>query len=151
MFLYPRDSHTIESEVEVQRLFSTFANGWPGAGLLVQRTLTSTFLLRIGVPVLSESPFSLSLSPQLLGSVAGILLLADLWTPIAGALIARLEMWSVIRGTGDLWISLILVTLSGTIAVIGPASCSLDAYLFGSKRFAASQRGYGNPLEKKRF
>jgi len=139
MFLYPRDSHTIESEVVVQRLFSTFANGWPGAGLLLQRILTAVLLLRIGVAELSAAPLSLSMLPQLIGSLAGILLLAGLWTPIVGALIAGLEVWAVITGTGDMWTSLILVTLSGTIAMIGPGSWSLDARLFGRKHFATSK------------
>jgi hypothetical protein len=32
----------------MQRLFSTFAEGWPGAGLLLQRVLTSSILLYFG-------------------------------------------------------------------------------------------------------
>jgi putative oxidoreductase len=124
----------------VQRLFSTFANGWPGAGLLLQRTLTAILLLRLGVVELYGAPFSPSMLPQLIGSLAGILLLAGLWTPIVGALIAGLGLWAVVTGTGDLWISVILVTLGGTIAMIGPGAWSLDARLFGRKHFATSKR-----------
>ena len=48
----------------LQRLFSTFAEGWPGAGLLLQRVLTSTILLycgnsRISLKLLDWSPASL--------------------------------------------------------------------------------------------
>jgi len=88
--------------------------------------------------------------PQLIGSLAGILLFAGLWTPIVGALIAGLEVWAVISGTGDLWISLILVTLGGTIAMIGPRSWSLDALLFGRKHFATSKRHPSDSLRSNR-
>jgi hypothetical protein len=33
----------------MQRLFSTFANGWPGIGLLVQLLLIGTALLHYGI------------------------------------------------------------------------------------------------------
>ena len=124
----------------MQRLFSTFANGWPGAGLLLQRILTAILLLRVGVVELSGAPFSPSMLPKLIGSLAGILLLAGLWTPMVGALIAGLELWAVVSGAGDLWISVILVILGGTTAMIGPGAWSLDARLFGRKHFATSRR-----------
>ena len=117
----------------MQRLFSTFANGWPGAGLLLQRILTAILLLHCGVIELSGAPFSSSMIPQLIGSLAGILLLAGLWTPIVGALIAALELWAVVTGSGDLWISIVLVALGASIAMIGPGAWSLDARLFGRK------------------
>lgn len=119
----------------MQRLFSTFANGWPGAGLLLQRILTAVLLIRVGVVELSGAPTSPWMIPQLIGSLAGIFLLAGLWTPIVGALIAGLELWAVATGNGDLWVSVILLMLGGTIAMIGPGAWSLDARIFGRKRF----------------
>jgi putative oxidoreductase len=119
----------------MQRLFSTFANGWPGAGILLQRILTAILLLRLGVVELSKVPSSLSMLPPIVGSLAGILLLAGLWTPIVGTFIAGLELWAVVTGTGDPWVSIILFTLGGTIAMIGPGAWSLDARIFGRKRF----------------
>jgi uncharacterized membrane protein YphA (DoxX/SURF4 family) len=82
--------------------------------------------------------------PQLIGLLAGILLLAGLWTPIVGGLIAGLGLWAIVTGTGDLWISIILVTLGGTIAMIGPGAWSLDARLFGRKHFATSKRRHSD-------
>jgi len=33
----------------LQRLFSTFPNGWPGIGILLQRVLTATTLFCYGI------------------------------------------------------------------------------------------------------
>jgi hypothetical protein len=117
----------------VQRLFSTFASGWPGTGLLLQRILTATLLLRLGIANLAETSFSISSLPQFIGSIAGTLLFAGLWTPIAGILIAVVELWIATTQTGDPCISIILATLGVTAAMIGPGAWSLDARLFGRK------------------
>ena len=120
----------------MQRLFSTFANGWPGAGLLLQRILTAILLFRLGVIEFNGAPFSSSMIPQFIGSLAGVLLLAGLWTPIVGTSIAVLELWIALTRIGDLWISIFLVTLGATLAMIGPGAWSLDARLFGRKHLA---------------
>jgi uncharacterized membrane protein YphA (DoxX/SURF4 family) len=120
----------------VQRLFSTFANGWPGFGLLLQRILTAILLLRFGVLEFMGGPFSLSMIPQLIASFAGILLLAGLGTPVVGTLIAVIEVWVTITQPRDPWISIALATLGATAAMIGPGAWSLDARLFGRKHVA---------------
>jgi putative oxidoreductase len=124
------------SEGVVQRLFSTFANGWPGLGLLLQRILTAILLLRIGVLELMGASFSTSMIPQLIASFAGILLLAGLWTPVVGTLIAVIEIWVAVTRPGDSWISTVLAMLGATAAMIGPGAWSLDARLFGRKHMA---------------
>jgi putative oxidoreductase len=117
----------------MQRLFSTFANGWPGLGLLLQRMLTTILLVRLGVFELTGASFSTSMIPQLIASFAGILLLAGLWTPVVGTLIAVIEIWVAVSRPGDPWISIVLATLGATAAMIGPGAWSLDARLFGRK------------------
>ena len=117
----------------MQRLFSTFANGWPGLGLLLQRMLTTILLVRLGVFELIGASFSTSMIPQLIASFAGILLLAGLWTPVVGTLIAVIEIWVAVSRPGDPWISIVLATLGATAAMIGPGAWSLDARLFGRK------------------
>jgi putative oxidoreductase len=117
----------------VQRLFSTFADGWPGAGLLLQRILTAILLLRLGIIELTGASPSLSMIPQLIGAFAGILLLAGLWTPVVGIVIAVVELWIATIRAGDPWVSIILATLGATAAMIGPGEWSLDARLYGRK------------------
>ena len=64
----------------------------------------------------------------------GTLLLAGLWTPIAGALMTVLEAWKAISGAGDPSTSILLGTLAGALTVLGPGAWSVDARLFGWKR-----------------
>lgn len=118
----------------LQRLFSTFANGWPGAGLLLQRVLTAILLVRFGIIELAGKSFSPSMMPQMIAACAGILLLVGLWTPVVGSLIAALELWIALDSGGDAWIPVILAVLGATIAMLGPGAWSLDARLFGRKR-----------------
>jgi putative oxidoreductase len=117
----------------LQRLFSTFANGWPGVGLLLQRVLTAILLVRFGIIELPDKSFSPTMIPQLLAACAGILLLVGLWTPVAGSLIAAVEVWIAFANGGDPWIPIALATLGATIALIGPGAWSIDARLFGRK------------------
>jgi putative oxidoreductase len=117
----------------LQRLFSTFANGWPGVGLLLQRILTATLLVRFGIFELMGTSISASTIPMIVASCAGILLLVGLWTPVVGTLIALIELWISVTHINDPWIPIILATLGGTAAMIGPGAWSVDARLFGRK------------------
>jgi putative oxidoreductase len=108
----------------LQRLFSTFAGGWPGIGLLLQRLLTATALLYYGFPHLG--PQLTPILPQMIAASAGIPLLVGLWTPMAGTLVAIVEVWIA-------FISIMLATLGATLAMIGPGAWSIDARLFGRK------------------
>ena len=121
----------------MQRLFSTFASGWPGVGLLFQRTLTATLLFRFGIIELAGKSFSASMIPQMIAACAGILLLVGLWTPIMGCLIAAVELWIAFSNGSDPWFPIVLAIFSVTIAMIGPGAWSIDARLFGRKHITA--------------
>jgi putative oxidoreductase len=117
----------------LQRLFSTFASGWPGVGLLLQRILTAVLLVRFGIMEHTGAPLSPSMIPQIISACAGMLLLVGLWTPIVGGLIAVIQLWIAITYLGDPWIPIVLATLAATAAMIGPGAWSVDARLFGRK------------------
>ena len=117
----------------MQRLFSTFANGWPGAGLLLQRVLTAILLVRFGLIELAGKPFAPLMIPQFVASSAGILLLVGLWTPVAGVLIAMIELWIALANSSDPWIPIVIAAFGATVAMIGPGAWSVDARLFGRK------------------
>lgn len=70
---------------------------------------------------------------QIVGACAGVLFLVGLCTPVVGALIAAIELWVAVNHTANLWISIALATLGGTVAMIGPGAWSIDARLFGRK------------------
>jgi putative oxidoreductase len=115
----------------LQRLFSTFANGWPGIGLLLQRLLMAAALLHFGMSHLNGTSDLASIVLSLIGAAAGILLLIGLWTPFVGSLIAAVQMWIAFSYAGDPWTSIMLAILAATLAIIGPGAWSIDARLFG--------------------
>jgi putative oxidoreductase len=123
-------------EVALQRLFSTFADGWPGLGLLLQRLLTGTVLLYCGITHLGKASQFVPITPHTIAAGAGILLLVGLWTPVGGALVTIVELWIVLLRVGDPLDPLMLAILGATLAMIGPGAWSIDARLFGRKHMA---------------
>jgi uncharacterized membrane protein YphA (DoxX/SURF4 family) len=125
----------------LRRLFSTFADGWPGAGLLLMRVVAGSALLVHGVSIVLQGNLSLVAAGRGLFIVfAGLFLLAGLWTPIIGSLAAVLGVVSLILGHGDLWADVLLTTLGASLALLGPGAWSVDARLFGWKRIDVRDR-----------
>jgi putative oxidoreductase len=124
----------------LQRLFSTFAEGWPGFGLLLQRVLTSVVLLYFGGTHLTETTSLGPSLPHLFAALAGMLLLFGLWTPLAGTAIAIGEVWIFLARSGNPLIAIMLVNLGATVAMIGPGVWSIDAQLYGRKRIEPSRQ-----------
>lgn len=120
-------------EIDLQRLFSTFANGLPGLGLMIQRFVTAAILVYGAITHLSLMPPAAPIDPQLADVGMGILLLVGLWTPAVGALIASRQLWIALSGASDPLTPLILATLGATLAMIGPGAWSIDARLFGRR------------------
>jgi len=123
----------------LQRLFSTFANGWPGVGLLLQRLLTGSVLLHQGVLCLSDLSSCALIVPETVSAVAGTCLLLGLWTPVAGTLIAMAQAWILASSSGSRWPSVLLGALGATLSMIGPGAWSMDARLFGRRHIDASE------------
>src|SRR4051812_27248855 len=81
----------------VQRLFSTFPNGWPGAGLLLVRMCLGTALIYSGTSGLSVGDSEVIVSIQrVIAAAGGIFLLAGLWTPPTGIVVGLEEAWNVL-------------------------------------------------------
>jgi putative oxidoreductase len=117
----------------LQRLFSTFASGWPGAGILLQRGLAGSILLYCGILQVLERRQGMSLTPEIIGAAAGLFLLLGLWTPVAGIAASAVQMWVIHTGMHKPLIPVLLATLGATIAMIGPGAWSIDARIFGRK------------------
>jgi uncharacterized membrane protein YphA (DoxX/SURF4 family) len=114
--------------VVVQRLFSTFARGWPGVGLLVQRLVTAALLFHSAI---AHAP-QITLLPMIAAGT-GLLLLIGLWTPLAGITVALSELSMLFSHQADPLSCVLLATLGATSAMIGPGAWSIDARLFGRK------------------
>jgi putative oxidoreductase len=105
----------------LQRLFSTFANSWPGVGILIQRLFTGIALLHNGIVQL-KTPAPALMIPEMTGVILGLFILAGLWTLWTGALVAAVELWIVVEGGANIWMSLALAVFGTTLAMIGPGA-----------------------------
>jgi len=115
----------------VQRLFSTFPCGLPGAGLVLLRAAVALPLLNAGLlTIVSSSPAIL----EVVTAVAAVLLLIGLWTPLAGALIAVAELGLAGLHPAEPWTYVRFATMGAALAMLGPGGCSVDARLFGRKQ-----------------
>jgi len=101
--------------------------------------LGMTVVVRRIMELQSAPPISLAVI-HVLAIAAGILLLAGLWTPIAGVLLAIIEIWSAIKHPHDPWSYILLGTLGAGLAMLGPGAWSVDARLFGWKRIDLRDR-----------
>ena len=116
----------------MQRLFSTFADGWPGTGLLIQRLLIGAILLHGTFPQPAANPH---FSTVVLPLTASVLLIIGLGTPYIGFLVAATQIWLAFARAADPWSAIILSSLAISLAMIGPGAWSMDARFFGRKHF----------------
>ena len=121
----------------MRRLYSTFAGGWPGMGLLLMRLIIGCVLVvRASLRLWGDPPLNITITAAIL-LVAGFLLMLGLWTPIVGTSVAVIEVWKILTQPGDRWLWLLLGTVSCALAMLGPGRWSIDARLFGWKRVEA--------------
>jgi putative oxidoreductase len=126
----------------VQRIFSNFADGWAGFGLLIQRIIAGASLVCYSLGNLfAVAPCCANRASQLIAVLCGILLLAGLWTPVIGVLAAFVEVWVAVANPGARGVPLLLAGFGATLAMIGPGAWSLDSLLFGRKRLELPDLG----------
>jgi len=121
----------------VQRLFSTFPEGWPGIGLLFLRAAAA-------IPILQHAGFATPLAGIIMlhvaAAVSAVLLLLGSWTPIVGLLMALVELCLAFSHGPDPAKHLLLGALGVALAMLGPGAWSIDARRFGRKRLQFPQR-----------
>ncbi len=132
----------------LQRLFSTFPGGWPGAALLLLRAAIGVTSIAEGAfyPLHgSKWTFQVMMSCALL-IVGGAFLLIGLLTPLASALVGLAGLAMAIS-----WIpapignlldgklgALEVVVMATAIGLLGPGAFSIDGYLFGRREIVIS-------------
>ncbi|MGD0135348.1 MAG: hypothetical protein ABSE57_25155 [Bryobacteraceae bacterium] len=110
-----------------------------GVGIALIYLGISRLLGALGQPI--------AVACYLIESAAGIFLLAGLWTPVMGALIAIDELciaFSLNSSQPDSrLIHIFLAVLTAGVAMLGPGAWSIDARLFGRRRFIMADRNRG--------
>ena len=124
----------------MRRLFSTFAHGWPGIGLILLRVAAGGALATRGLLAFPNIASVASELFQLVVGAVGLLLIIGLWTPAAAAFMVILELWRMVSRREDLAVEALLCTLALAIALLGPGGWSIDARLFGWKRIEIETR-----------
>jgi uncharacterized membrane protein YphA (DoxX/SURF4 family) len=127
----------------LQRIFSTFPSGWPGAGLMVLRAAVSITLFAQGVGYLGDwrEPAFMTWAVAVLALASGGLLLIGYLTPfasfLAGAIIVGSRFFWLQASSPKLFDSNLATALAASIAVaivcLGPGAFSVDAHLFGRR------------------
>ena len=125
----------------LQRLFSTFADGWPGAGILLLRLLTGGGLIQRGIAAFQAGAHG-GAPPllHLLAAATGLLILGGLWTPVAGVLAGAIEICAAFAQPGAPSAAIVLAVLGASLAMIGPGAWSIDARLYGRKQILPPDR-----------
>jgi putative oxidoreductase len=118
----------------VQRLFSTFPTGRPGAGLLLLRFAVGVSLILEKIPMMWIIPQSLGFGARVGLVCVGVCLLCGLWTPVMGSIAAVVELLITFSPAGVNVTHILLVILSVSLALLGPGAYSVDAHIFGRKR-----------------
>jgi putative oxidoreductase len=103
------------------------------------RLSAGTAILVHGVSALLAGPPLVAFLFQALSIGLGLFLLAGLWTPVAGTLLAAEALWNVFS-SGQAWHWIMLATLGAALALTGPGAWSIDARLFGWRRLEIRDR-----------
>ena len=107
--------------------------------LLIRLVVGFVVLVRAGAKVSAGAPLHATLtSASLTGSA--LLLIAGLWTPIAGTVVAVFEISRALTAAPDRLVALLAGTIGAALAMLGPGRWSVDARLFGWKRIEAPPR-----------
>ena len=118
----------------MRRLFSTFARGWPGVGLLLLRLVVGIALVWVAAEKLNGGPPLQVIAVCAVAIGLALLLVAGLWTPVAGTLVAALELCTIPCELGSLSTHIFMATMAAAVALVGPGFWSLDSRLYGWKR-----------------
>jgi len=118
----------------LRRLFSTFARGRPGVGLLLLRLVVGIGLIWCAGEKLHREPsFQVTVLPVTAIGL-GVLLMIGLWTPLAGTLVAVIELCKFPLKLGDPSAHILVGTIGAALALLGPGLWSVDARIYGWKR-----------------
>jgi uncharacterized membrane protein YphA (DoxX/SURF4 family) len=92
--------------------------------------------VRAGSNLWAGAPLHATLTSASLAA-SGVLLIAGLWTPLAGTVVGAFELSHILTMAPDRLVCLLAGTVAGALAMLGPGRWSVDARLFGWKRIDA--------------
>ena len=121
--------------VTLQRRFSTFPDGLPGAGLLLLRLSLSVPLFYWALSEVLAPPDSVLHVLDWSAALLAVFVVAGLWTSAAAILISLDQASIAISHHFTLQGHLLAAALGICLAMLGPGAWSVDALRFGRKVF----------------
>jgi hypothetical protein len=118
----------------MQRLFTTFPTGWPGAALLLLRIVCALPIILDALLIVSDGA-DLAQSWLRLGLlIPAVLLFLGLYTPVAASLQVLLELLLTIAVPAIAPLHLTRAAIGIALMGLGPGAWSLDSRMYGRKR-----------------
>ena len=108
--------------------------------MLLLRAVFGANLLIPAIPALMQANGIAATLDGVLCGLLGVLMLAGLWTPIAGVLAAAVALVHGFAHTADARLALLLAAVGVALALLGPGGWSIDARLFGWKQIEIPNR-----------
>jgi uncharacterized membrane protein YphA (DoxX/SURF4 family) len=117
----------------MHRVSSRFADRLPSHGLLLLRVIVATTLIARSVQLVNGASLQ-TITPHIFAAGAGLFVLFGLWTSVAGAVVAIIELFIAFSHNNDPWLGVLLASVSIAVALLGPGTWSVDARRSGWKR-----------------
>ena len=87
-----------------------------------------------GIVSFPANQYVISLILSVLAIGDGAMLIAGLWTPLAGILAAAVSLVDIVFGRQNLSPGILLVAMAAGSALVGPGALSIDAWIFGLRK-----------------
>jgi uncharacterized membrane protein YphA (DoxX/SURF4 family) len=121
-------------------VFSTISDRLPSYGLLLLRVIVASALIARCVQLLNGASLQI-ITLYVFAAVAGLFLSFGLWTSVAGAVVAIIELFIAFSQRHDPWLSVLLASVGVALALLGPGNWSVDARRSGWKRIEIRRVG----------
>jgi hypothetical protein len=124
----------------MRRLFSTFAHGAPGLGLLLLRAAAAAALVAPAVHHAMGTSSELGLVGSALFAADALLVALGLWTPLTAGFGTVLALAQAAASPASASSGLMLAAVTAALALLGPGAWSIDARVFGWKRIESGPK-----------
>jgi putative oxidoreductase len=106
-------------------------------------SLATALIYLATVNLLGESSGAMSVAQDAVAAAAAVFVILGLWTPVTASAAALDQIWIAFSSSSSLGggagLCILLGALCASMAMLGPGAWSLDARLFGRRRFPAPQ------------